>query len=99
MCENAVDNRTLRDFLQETVPDYIGSVPTHWLESHILCPEIQILMGFIFLIVCIPGNLGQILVFIAYWRYKFENNFTSDSIVVLFLPIKVYVIFRSDRKI
>ena len=41
MNENGFDNRTLRDFLQETVPDYIGNVPPHWLESHILSPEIQ----------------------------------------------------------
>ena len=92
MCNDAVDNRTLRDFLQETVPDYIGSVPPHWLESHILCSEIQILMAFIFLIVCIPGNFGQILVFIAYSRYTFEKNYTSDSIVISFSSIKIYVI-------
>ena len=72
MSEDGLDNRTLRDFLEETVPDYIGNVPPHWLESHMLSPEIQIYVAIIFIIICVPGNFGQILVFIAYFRYSIE---------------------------
>ena len=75
MSEDGLDNRTLRDFLEKTVPDYIGNVPPHWLESHMRSPEIQIYVAIIFIIICVPGNFGQILVFIAYARYTFEINY------------------------
>ena len=78
MSEDAFDNRTLRDFLEETVPDYIGNVPPHWLESHMLSPEIQIYVAIIFIIICVPGNFGQILVFIAFFRYTFEINYIKN---------------------
>ena len=61
-------NDTLRSFLLERVPEYIDNVPNHWLEEHILSPDIQLYVAMIFLVICIPGNLGQILVFIAYSR-------------------------------
>ena len=77
MNQDLPENGTLRHFLENRVPDYIGSVPPHWLDSHILSPDIQIYVAIIFLIICIPGNFGQILVFIAYSRYTLLeiNNF------------------------
>ena len=61
-------NITLRQFLLETVPEYIDNVPNHWLESHPLSHNVQICIAVMFLMICIPGNLGHILVFTAYYR-------------------------------
>jgi hypothetical protein len=66
--EEETANDTLRFFLLERMPEYIDNVPTHWLEEHILSPDVQLYVAMIFLVICIPANLGQILVFIAYAR-------------------------------
>ena len=65
-------NKTLRVFLTETIPEYIEDVPQHWLEQEPPFYCIQVLVAIVFLLICIPGNIGQILVFIAYSRYLFE---------------------------
>ena len=62
------DYKTLKEFLQNTVPEYIKVVPSHWLEGYPPRPEIQLTISIIFLFICIPGNISQILVFIAYFR-------------------------------
>ena len=61
-------NGTLRTFLLDRVPDYIQNVPDHWLDEHVLSINIQVYVAMVFLVICIPGNLGHLLVFIAYAR-------------------------------
>jgi hypothetical protein len=68
MTENTV-NKTLRSFLLETVPEYIDNVPVeNWLEAPPLSHNVHICIAVIFLMICIPGNLGHLLVFTAYYR-------------------------------
>ena len=62
------ENITLRHFLLETVPEYIDNVPTHWLEAHPLSHNVQICIAVMFLMICIPGNLGHLLIFTTYYR-------------------------------
>ena len=61
-------NDTLRTFLLDRVPEYIDNVPDHWLDEHVLSINIQVYVAMVFLVICIPGNLGHLLVFIAYTR-------------------------------
>ena len=61
-------NDTLRTFLLDRVPEYIENVPYHWLDEHVLSINIQVYVAMVFLVICIPGNLGHLLVFIAYTR-------------------------------
>ena len=66
-------NDTLRTFLLDRVPDYIQNVPDHWLDEHVLSINIQVYVAMVFLVICIPGNLGHLLVFIAYTRLDLQN--------------------------
>ena len=68
-------NDTLRTFLLDRVPDYIQNVPDHWLDEHVLSINIQVYVAMVFLVICIPGNLGHLLVFIAYARLDWKMSF------------------------
>ena len=65
---NKTPDDTLRRFLVDKVPDYIPHVPDHWLDEHMLSFHIQVSLAILFLMICIPGNFGHLLVFIAYSR-------------------------------
>ena len=65
---NKTPDDTLRRFLVDKVPDYIPHVPDHWLDEHVLSFHIQVSLAILFLMICIPGNFGHLLVFIAYSR-------------------------------
>ena len=65
-------NDTLRTFLLDRVPEYIENVPDHWLDEHVLSINIQVYVAMVFLVICIPGNLGHLLVFIAYTRLDWK---------------------------
>ena len=65
---NIEDYKYLKDFLNNTVPEYTDVVPSHWLEAHPPIPEVQLMISLVLLMICIPGNVCQLLVFIAYFR-------------------------------
>ena len=60
---------TLHSFLASHSPEYIDVVPWHWLEQDLPRVDVQIYASVVFLLICIPGNVGQILVITAYCRY------------------------------
>ena len=100
------ENKTLRLFLTETIPEYIEDVPQHWLEQESPFYCIQVVVAIVFLLICIPGNIGQLLVFVAYSRYLFKrlsnpiafdcNIIFSNSCILLYLLY--FIIERVDFK-
>ena len=61
-------NNTPRTYLLERDPEYIDNVPHHWLEQSLPAFNVQVIVATMFLLICIPGNIGQILVFVAHRR-------------------------------
>ena len=61
-------NRTFREFLSARADDYIGEVPSHWLDQEQPSQTTLLVISIAFLIICIPGNISQILVIAAYAR-------------------------------
>ena len=59
---------TLGDFLCLKSSGYTAVVPTYWLEKEEPSTGVQTYMSILFLMVCIPGNVSQLLVMIAYSR-------------------------------
>ena len=95
-------NDTLRTFLLDRVPEYIDNVPDHWLDEHVLSINIQVYVAMVFLVICIPGNLGHLLVFIAYARLDWKMSFFYNpyNIMVkfcLFLMRKFNASFQSTK--
>ena len=69
--ENGSDEnvgKSLRHFLLENSPNYIQAVPVHWLEQEQPSPDVQFYIALAFLVICIPGNISQLLVIIVYTR-------------------------------
>ena len=62
-------NNTLFSFLLNTAPNYIEMVPYNWLQQDQPSYNIQTFVAILFLIICVPANIGQILIFVAYGRY------------------------------
>jgi len=63
-------NNSLYAFLSQTAPAYIDVVPKYWLEHEQPVPSVQLCLAALLLIICIPGNISQLLVIIAYFRYS-----------------------------
>ena len=61
-------NHTLKEFLEITLPEYTQVVPSHWLDSNEPQHSVQLLTAIVLLLICLTGNINQILVFIAYGR-------------------------------
>ena len=61
-------NHTLKEFLDIKLPEYKQVVPSHWLDSNEPQPSVQLLTAIVLLLICLTGNINQILVFIAYGR-------------------------------
>ena len=59
-------NITFREFLSTRAIDYIGEVPSHWLDQEQPSQTTLLVISVAFLIICIPGNISQILVIAAY---------------------------------
>ena len=57
-----------RAFLTRINPEYMKVVPDHWLDLELPTSEVQVFMSIYLLFLCIPGNLSQILVMVAYLR-------------------------------
>ena len=65
--ENTTD-QSLREFLLERNADYLTVVPQFWLDQEAPSPQIQLYISVVFLFICIPGNISQLLVLMAYTR-------------------------------
>jgi hypothetical protein len=63
-------NNSLIAFLLSTAPQYIEVVPNHWLKQDLPSYNVQTIVAILFLAICIPANIGQILIFVAYGRYN-----------------------------
>ena len=57
-----------RAFLSRINPEYLKVVPDHWLDLELPASEVQLFMSIYLLFLCIPGNLSQIMVMVAYLR-------------------------------
>ena len=67
--EDAINN-SLQVFLAErNASDYIDVVPKYWLGLGKPEPNVHLYFSIVFLTICIPGNLSQLLVMLAYTRY------------------------------
>ena len=63
-----IANNSLYAFLKKTEPEFITVVPEHWLNEEKPVRGVQFWFAVLFLIVCIPGSISQLLVFLAYSR-------------------------------
>ena len=63
-----VSNITLHTFLYERFEEYIAVVPIYWLEKGAPTSDLQLYISIVFFLICIPGNLSQLLVMVAYVR-------------------------------
>ena len=70
LLENLVNNRSIFASLLRISPEYIPMVPGHWLFKDILSYDYQLFVSIVFLLIGIPANVGHILVFLAFARYK-----------------------------
>ena len=61
-------NNSLLEFLYQTQPAYVDVVPHFWLTQEQPDPSVQLYFSIFFLIICIPGNISQLLVLAAYFR-------------------------------
>ena len=60
--------RSILEFLLQTAPEYIKSVPKHWLKQDLPPANGQTYLSIAFLIIGIPAHLCHIVVFLAYAR-------------------------------
>ena len=59
---------SLGAYLCEKDPDYISVVPNHWLSQDQPVPDIQTYTSIYLLILCVSGNISQLLVMTAFKR-------------------------------
>ena len=66
----SIANKTtnLHCFLDKYAPEYIETVPQHWLYQDLPRIDVQVSISIAFLVICVPGTISQILVFLAYCR-------------------------------
>ena len=81
---------TLHSFLASHSPEYIDVVPWHWLEQDLPRVDVQIYASVVFLLICIPGNVGQILVITAYCRYVWFKTIVYYTWIKLLWLCKHY---------
>ena len=66
---NKLINETLLiGFLSKTRPELIQLIPKHWLYQQFMSHEVQICVAILFLVICVPTNVGHLLVFATYGR-------------------------------
>ena len=65
---NSNGSETLRDFLQQSKPEFIRVVPNHWLDQAPPVHDTQITISILLLFICVPANISQILVVYAFSR-------------------------------
>ena len=62
--------QSLRSFLLQTYPEYIEVVPNHWLEQEPPKYDVQLTISIFLLVICVSGNVSQLLVIVAFMRYE-----------------------------
>ena len=65
-----VENDSLEEFLDSTVPEYKKVVPIHWLQHERPSRSVQFALSIVLLLICLIANSNQVLVFIAFGRYR-----------------------------
>ena len=68
MMNTTLRNATLRDFLENANYDYIYRVSEHWLDEPAPTVGLQYFLAFVYFVICIPSQICQVLVFIAFFR-------------------------------
>ena len=63
-----IENCTLEEFLDNTIPAYKQVVPIHWLQLDGPLRSVQFALSIVLLLICLIANTNQVLVFIAYGR-------------------------------
>ena len=58
----------LIEFLLKTRPELIQLIPKHWLYQQFVSYDLQICVAILFLVICVPTNIGHLLVFATYGR-------------------------------
>ena len=66
--EDAIINSLQVFLVERNAFDYIDVVPKHWLGLGKPEPNVHLYFSIVFLTICIPGNLSQLLVMLAYTR-------------------------------
>ena len=61
-------NSCLLAYLLETAPDFIQASPRHWLFEDTPSHHGRIIVAVVLLIICLPANITQILIFLSYGR-------------------------------
>ena len=80
-------NNSLQVFLVDrNASDYIDVVPKYWLGLGKPEPNVHLYFSIVFLTICIPGNLSQLLVMLAYTRYapKYFGRMCLCTVTMLF---------------
>ena len=67
---NEASNNSMFAYLLITSPKYMEIVPNHWLQQDFPSYNVQTFVAIFFLIICVPSNIGQILIFVAFGRYN-----------------------------
>ena len=65
---NEIEDTSLFSFLLSNAPGLIPMVPEHWLKQDMLSYEAQVYVAMAFLIICLPANICQLLIFSAFGR-------------------------------
>ena len=93
-------NNSLQVFLVErNSSDYIDVVPKCWLELGKPEPNVHLYFSIVFLTICIPGNLSQLLVMLAYTRYIVCTEILWTNVIKIFSTFNIILSpFLSYRK-
>ena len=95
-------NNSLQVFLVDrNASDYIDVVPKYWLGLGKPEPHVHLYFSIVFLTICIPGNLSQLLVMLAYTRYIVCTEVLWKNVIQLKFSSTFYIIqspFLSYRK-
>ena len=65
---DSISNETLLWKLLTTHPDFVSNVPHHWLAQESPSRLAEYILLLVYLVLCIPANLAQLLVIITFFR-------------------------------
>ena len=64
----SISNETLLWKLLSTHPDFVSNVPHHWLAQEPPSRLAEYLLLVVYLVLCVPANIAQLLVIITFFR-------------------------------
>ena len=59
---------TLREYLEREAPEYLAKVADHWLDQSAPIPWVQYILAVVFFLICVPSQICQFLVIMAFCR-------------------------------